>query len=614
MNPIKVDFTSGGSGKGKGSGQDAYLVPGKAGLKTVISIIGTVIGACITYYFLLPPLNPKSMLFYLFLGIIALIFAAFQVVLSGILRKPEYKSYVKKRVFIPGIIIVALLLIVGIGYLISSVVFRAGSYSQIIDVKEIAQFEENDVIQEVNFNNRADRDKVPVLDDAAAEALARRTLGVLGERGLESQFELTGKFTQINYNNNPYRVTTLSYGDIFKWFKNTNAGIPGYVMVNMVTREAEFKLLPEGKYIRYSTEEHFNHHLLRHLRFEHPTYIYGDPHFEVDEAGNPQWVCPVLDKTIGIFGGRDVKSVILVDPVTGACREYSLKEIQKDPDLQWIDSVYSSELLVEQYNYKGKYSGGFINSLLGQKGVRVVTEGYNYLAIDDDVYLYTGVTSVSEDQAIIGFLLVNMRTKDARFIKVNGAKETSAASSAEGKVQNYGYKATFPILLNIQGEPTYFMSLKDSSDTVKGYAMVNVKNYQIVATRIGYSSADIAECSKDYANQIKAERSNTGEDVTPPDDTPTDQPTEPVTPTEPTTAAPAGDETTVSGVISDIRTPVMAGESVYFIQLEASDLYYTISAKDAPNVVILNVGDSVTITYIPLEGAAILAATAVEPA
>ena len=603
MNPIKVDFTA-GRGSGKGNGADAHLVPAHSGLKLAISVIGTLIGAVITYYFLLPPLNPKSVYLYLFIGIVVLIFAAFQVVLSGLLRKPEYKAYVKNRVLVPGIIVAALLLIVGVGYLVSSVVFRADAYSKLMRAPEMT-FEDDSLLKEVDFNNKEDRAKVPVLDDAAAEALAKRTLGDLEERGLVSQFELTGRFTQINYNNMPYRVTTLAYGDIFKWFKNTKDGIPGFVMVNMVTQKAELHLLPEGEYIKYSTEEHFNHHLLRHLRFAHPTYIFGDPHFEVDETAKPWWVCPVLDKTIGIFGGTDVKSMILVDPVTGEMSEYSLDEVRNDPDLQWIDSVYSSDLLLEQYNYKGKYSGGFINSLIGQKDVRVVTEGYNYLALKDDVYMYTGVTSVSGDQAIIGFLLVNMRTKDASFIKMSGAKETSAASSAEGVVQDLGYNATFPILLKIKGEPTYFMSLKDSASLVKSYAMVNVKDYQVVVT-----GGTITDCSKAYEARLKQLRDGEGDDIFDPTEPVT--PTEPTEPTEPTTTAPAADAKTVKGTVADIRAAVMDGESIYFIQLDKSDVYYTISAKDAASVVILNKGDSVTITYLPAAGAAIMEATAVE--
>lgn len=589
MEPIKVDFTGGnGAGKGKGSGKDAYLSPSKAGLKTVISVIGTVIGAVVAYYFMLPPLNFKSTELYFFLGIVAVIYLAFQVVLSGVIMKPEYTKYVKKQAIVPGIIIGALAVVVGVGMLFSSVVFRASSYSKIISVSEDKTFSSD--IKQADFKS------VPVLDTAASAALATRTLGDLASINKESQFEVAQQFTQINYKNSPVRVGTLAYGDIFKWFKNTKEGMPGYIIVDMVTQKTEFVMLKEGSYIRYSTEEHFSKYLMRHVRFAYPTYIFDEPHFEIDEQGRPFWLCPVLDKTIGLFGGTDVKGVVIVDAITGECNEYSLETIKNDKSFQWIDGIYSNDLLVEQYNYYGKYAGGFINSIIGQEGVRVATEGSNFLALNDDVYMYTGVTSVSNDQAIIGFVLVNMRTKEANFYEISGAKEYSAMSSAEGQVQNYKWTATFPILLNISGQPTYFMSLKDDASLVKHYAMVNVQNYQVVAT-----GKTIAECTENYVNLLAQSNINIKVDI--------DKIKDDTDKNEPSTDKPAEKTTvTVKGTVSDIRTAVMGGESYYFIRLEKGRTYYKVSASENEAVVILNTGDSVSLTYQKGESGSVIAA------
>ncbi len=579
MEPIKVDFTGGsGAGKGKGSGKDAYLSPSKAGLKTVISIIGTVIGAAIAYYFMLPPLNFKSTELYLFIGVVALIYLALQVVLSGVIKKPEYTQYVKKQAIVPFVIIGVLAAVVAVGFLVSSVVFRASSYSKIIDVDENKTFS-SDIKQ-------ADFQSVPVLDNDASVALATRTLGDLASINKESQFEVAQRFTQINYKNSPVRVGTLAYGDVFKWLKNTKEGMPGYIIVDMVTQKTDFVMLKEGEYIRYSTEEHFSKYLMRHVRFAYPTYIFDEPHFEIDESGRPFWLCPVLDKTIGLFGGTDVKGVVIVDAITGECNEYSLDTIKNDKSFQWIDGIYSNNLLVEQYNYYGKYAGGFINSIIGQEGVRVATEGSNFLALNDDVYMYTGVTSVSNDQAIIGFVLVNMRTKEANFYTISGAKEYSAMDSAEGQVQNYKWTATFPILLNISGQPTYFMSLKDDANLVKCYAMVNVQNYQVVA--IGDK---ISECTENYVKLLAQRNINIKVDIDKiKDDTDNISNTDANNRTEDKTIS-------VKGVVEEIRTAVMGGESYYFIKLEGKKPYFKVAASQHEAVVILNVGDSAAFTY-----------------
>lgn len=571
MDPIKVDFT-GGSGSSKGSGKAAVVVPSSPGIKQLIAIVCAVVGGAIAYYFLLPPLNFKALEMYEFFGIIIAIYFAVLLLLSGAANNPEYVPYMKKKAIVPLAIVAVGVAVVAVGYLTSSVFFRADSYSKIISVDENKTFASD--IKEVDFS------AVPVLDNDAAAALAKRTLGDIASIGKISQFEIAGDFTQINYKNRPVRVTTLAYGDIFKWFKNTSSGFPGYIIVDMVTQKAEFVTLDEGSYMRYSPYEHFSKYLMRHLRFEYPTYMFGTPTFEIDESGKPYWICPVEDKTIGLFGGTDIKAAILVDAVTGEFYEYTVDQIKNDVSLQWVDGIYSSQLLVEQYNYYGKYADGFWNSVIGQTGVKGATEGSNYLALNDDVYMYTGVTSVSNDEAIIGFVLINMRTKEANFYKISGAKEYSAAKSAQGAVQNFKYTATFPILINISGQPTYFMSLKDDSNLVKMYAMVNVEQYQVVVT-----GSTISACTENYMNKLRENGINISVDIDNIKDN-TDEPSadQPV------------ETSVVKGKVEDIRTAVIGGDSYYYIKLEDGETYYSIRAGLQQSVVILNVGDSVEIT------------------
>lgn len=575
MDPIKVDFTGGQGGEnGKKKSKAVVLYPKNAAVKNIIAVILALVGGAVAYYFMLPAFNIKAMEMYEFFAVVIGIYVAALYVLSGAFKEPEYIGYVKKMSIVPAVIAVVAAVFIGIAFAASSVFFRADSYSKIITVDESKSFASD--IQEVDFS------AVPVLDDAAAATLAKRTLGDLASIGKVSQFEVATEFTQINYGNKPVKLTTLMYGDVFKWLKNTSTGLPGYIVVDMVTQKAELVMLEEGKYMRYSSHEYFNRNVARHLRFNYPTYLLGTATFEIDEAGNPYWVCPVLDKTIGIFGGTDVIGTILMDAVTGECKEYTIEEIKTDSSLQWLDGIYSPALLVEQYNYYGRYANGFWNSIIGQTGVKNATEGSNYLAINDDVYLYTGVTSAGSDEAIIGFVLVNMRTKEANFYEISGAKEYSAANSAQGAVQNYKYKATFPLLLNINGQPTYFMSLKDDASLVKMYAMVNVEQYQVVVT-----GTTIAECTENYIAKLKENGINIKVDIEDIEDIENDiQNGEDVT-----------DETeTVEGEITDIRTAVIGGDSYYYVRLKGSKVYYCVKAGDNETVVILNKGDKVKIT------------------
>ncbi|MBR2892411.1 MAG: hypothetical protein IKB94_01020, partial [Clostridia bacterium] len=212
MEPIKVDFTGGGDNT-KGSGKSAYLAPEKAGLKLIISIIGTVIGAVVAYYFMLPPLNFKSTDTYMYFGLVAAMFIGLLFITSGAFIRPEYTAYVKKRSIVSIAVIALLVAVVGVGMLTSTVVFRAKTYSDIIEVNEDTSFAKD--IEEADFSS------VPVLDNLAAGVLANRTLGDLASINAISQFEVSNQMTQINYKNEPVKVTTLAYGDVFKWLKNT---------------------------------------------------------------------------------------------------------------------------------------------------------------------------------------------------------------------------------------------------------------------------------------------------------------------------------------------------------------------------------------------------------
>ena len=212
--------------------------------------------------------------------------------------------------------------------------------------------------------------------------------------------------------------------------------------------------------------------------------------------------------------------------------------------------MYTANILDAQYNYYGKLSGGFINSILGQEGVKVTSSGYNYLALNDDVYMYTGVTSISSDQSIIGFVLLNQRTKETKYYPMSGALEEAAQASAQGAVQQYAYRATFPLLLNISGEPTYFMALKDSSEYVKMYAMVNVKQSTIVAT--GYN---LTECTENYAAELARNGVNVDIDVSEMGE-------------EKTEGAEAPATKAVSGTVAEIRSVVTGGETYFYIRLQ----------------------------------------------
>lgn len=576
MDPIKVDFSK----KDGGGKKDIVIPPEKAALKIILSILCMIIFAAVAFYVMLPAINFKSYDFYIYIGLVAASYIVFNGIFTNVMNKPEYIPYVKKRAIVPGIIIGILIVTVGIGYLVSSEFFRASSYSQIIDVRTDSNFSE-----EIEEQNAESFSAIPKLDEEAAAQLATRALGVLEEKGYVSQFTVYPEYTQINYKETPVRVAPLQYANIIKWFTNTKNGFPGYVVIDMANESTEF--IETAESIRYSPAEHFNKLLKRHLRFEYPTFMFADATFEIDDEGNPYWICARLDKTIGLFGGTDVIGAVVVkaDSATGESAYYTIDEIKNSAELQWLDRIYDSDLIVQQYNFYGKYQNGFWNSILGQRDVITTTANYNYIAKDDDVWMYTGVTSVTSDQSITGFVLVNQRTKEAIYYRVTGGTEYSAQQAAEGRVKDLGYDATFPLLLNIGGEPTYFLSLKDDSNIVQQYALINVAQYN--NNKMGATGTDLSKCLASYVSALK--ESGIKVDIDP------DAVVDPSV--NNSSDEPAKDVLTASGTIADIRTAVISGNSYYYIKLDSNAAYFSIAASKDETVVILNKGDSVTVTY-----------------
>ena len=528
---------------------------GFSGKNILINLIVTIVAGFIYFYVELPPINLHSAAFYSFFLFLSVVYCITAVITSGIYRQAEngktFWKLLKGSCIVPLIVIGAVFVIYVVGGLLSSVVIRSGAYAKLITV-ETGDFTQD--IEEISF------DQIPMLDRDSAEKLGDRKLGELAD--MVSQFEVADSYTQINYKGRPVRVTPLRYGDIFKWLNNRSAGLPAYLIIDMVTQEVDVVRLPEG--MHYTTAEHFSRNLYRHLRFQYPTYIFNEPTFEIDEEGTPYWVCPRIVKRIGLFGGTDIQGAVLVNAITGESQYYT--------DIPtWVDGVYSAEIIMDQYDYYGTYQGGFINSLFGQKNVTVTTEGYNYIAANDDVYVYTGVTSAGSDESNIGFILTNQRTKQTTFYSIAGAEEFSAMNSAEGVVQHLNYSATFPLLLNISNQPTYFMALKDYAGLVKMYAMVNVQQYQIVAT-----GASVEECQSNYYKLLRQNKLDTGE--------------APILP---------ADEDTVTGIVTALRSAVIDGTTMYYVTLDAGNTVYCISAGEVEKVILLNVGDRITITYEP---------------
>lgn len=533
--------------------------------------IATAVLSALYFYISLPVLNPKSPSFWGFIIFILVVYFVSMGLISNSIhiinllkgqptqdkvvfdfntKTPERKKLIKRIVLVVG---AALIVVFGAIFVTSAEVFNASKYQKMLTVTE-SNFNED--IAELPLS------QIPVVDRDTAERLGSRKIGEVVD--LVSQFNVSSYYTQINFQNTPVRVSPLEYADLIKWFTNKDEGIPYYVKIDMASQDTELVKLTEG--MKYAPCEYFSRDLMRHVRFTYPTQMVDSVSFEIDENGAPYWIVSCYDYTIGVLGGYDITSIITVNAVDGSMTYYDVENVP-----QWIDCVYKANVVLNQANYWGAYKNGYFNSLISQKNVVKTTEGYNYLAINDDIWVYTGITSVVADESNIGFLLVNLRTKEAKTYAINGAEEYSAMESAEGKIQEKGYSATFPILVNIADTPSYFISLKDSAGLVKSYSFVSVANYQIVGV-----ADTVADAENEYRRLLKESgklNENTSSDKA----------------------------DSVTGKIAAISSAVVEGNTCYYIKLENSNTVYIANVSLNDNLPFVKIGDELQITVDSLD-------------
>ncbi|MCL1799204.1 MAG: Tat pathway signal sequence [Eggerthellaceae bacterium] len=530
----------------------------------IIAAVALVLVVAGCYWWFHPPINIHSADTWYFVIIFILIpiffflmtrYQAYQKGTAKVTRNEGKAKAYRGLSYIP----VAIVLVGILGWIASMPIFpgNAERYAHVLQTDRL-DFAED--IKEVNYS------EVPIIDRNSAALLGNRAMGMIPE--YVSQFEISPLYSQINYKQNPVRVSPLGYADIFKWWANRQAGIPAYVLVNMTTQDTSIVKLDEG--IKYSQSEPLGRNIDRYVQLKYPFYMFDSKSFEIDDEGHPWWICPVKQFTIGLFGGLTISRVVLCDAATGECTDIPIEECP-----QWVDRVYPAELVIQQYNWSGAYMSGWLNSWLGQQGVVQTTPGtsgqlgYNYIAKDDDVWVYSGVTSATADNSIVGFVLVNQRTAQSHFYAVAGATEESAMYSAEGQVQHLRYRATFPILLNINNQPTYFMALKDDAGLVKMYAMLDIKRYQNVAVADTVSGTQKAYTQLLVTNGVLTEEEGTLQ---------------------------AG-SAEASGTIVHMATAVVEGNSHFYLRLAGDTNIYDFALPALLDIVAYGVGDHIEFTY-----------------
>lgn len=492
-------------------------------------------------YLFLIPLGGFWSSYFFFGGLILLLIIMFLIYNS---EKKEIKS--KKRMLHPEkkfVMSIAIFVLIPLFILIfNSPIFRANSYKNLLKAPK-----------ELEFNKEVepfDITKAPIVTETTAMQIADKSISQDGTLG--SRAKLDG-LTLQKVGDQLYWVAPLEHSGFFPWLNNKSQGTP-YIMVNANTKDV--KLVKS--HIKYQPGSFFGQDLGRKLFFTNMTYGYTDFTFEIDDNGKPYYTASMYKNKIG-FSGPAVVGTAVVNGETGEVKMYS---VEKTPS--WVDRIQPLKFVNNDINWNGKYIHGFSpfndnNKVQATKGTGIV---YN----EGKCYYYTGITSVGKDESTLGFYLVDTRTLKTKYFRMSGATETSAMKSAEGKVQNLGYTGSFPLLMNVENTPTYFVPLQDKNNLTKLYSMVSVEDYTIIAT-----GETVDECKDAYVKALFSKNKLNNS---------------------------KGEQKDITGVVKRIGSCVQQGNTFYVVQLNESSLLFTIPLEQSFKLPLTKEGDTVTIKFI----------------
>lgn len=484
---------------------------------------------------------------------VLIIFFGISGVLDMMFDREERTSKYAKNNFLIGIILIIFSIVAP--FVTSSPILHAKAYRNLLGSVKESKFSKD--VSPVSVKD------IRLVDEEMAMKLGDKKLGEIPAIGSVSKL---GKFHIQSVKGELYWVAPLVHRDIIKWITSLD-GTNGYVMVS-ASNPQDVRLVQEidKKPIKivYQPEAYFLQDLHRHM------YINGlanvgmtDFTLEISDEGRPYWVTSLYEHKIG-FSGSDAIGIATVDAQTGEVKKYSIKDTPK-----WIDRVQPQDFIINQINDWGLYIKGFLNSVISEEGVLVPTEGTSLVYGDDNKsYWYTGITSSGGDESTIGFMLVDTRTKEAKLYKQPGATEIAAMRSAEGKVQEKNYEATFPVMYNILGTPTYVSSLKDKAGLVKMVAFVSVEDFSILGLGETKDEAlrNYREALSSKGNSIKLENDTTLEDI--------------------------------EGTISRISPDVKSGNTYYYITIDSKpNIIFNATSKVSNEIPLTTVGDKVKISF-----------------
>ncbi|MBD5634071.1 MAG: hypothetical protein IAI49_06290, partial [Candidatus Eremiobacteraeota bacterium] len=324
----------------------------------------------------------------------------------------------------------------------------------------------------------ADIAHVRVVPQEAAIFAGNKVVGQLGA------YYRVGDFNVQVTNKKLVWVAPLEYQGFIQWLSRRTS--PGVIVVSAENPDEQPELRERAP-MRYVPSALLNENLYRHVYMRYGTEQILETTLQLDDAGNPQYLCTLGRPTIG-WTGTKVTGVAIVDPATGEMRRVDRSAFASLPS--WVSRVYPADLALAYNEWFGEFVHGIWNYLFIKRDVHVPArdEVFGLLAGSRFVW-FVDHTSPASDQSMTGFTYMDTVTGGITYYTSSGGEFNSRGSEdavASNPIVRQGKLIpTQPLLYNAFGQNTWVVPLVAETGKYQTVALVQAKNGHVV---VGSSS------------------------------------------------------------------------------------------------------------------------------
>lgn len=416
------------------------------------------------------------------------------------------------------------------------------------------------------------KDDQPIaLSAQAAKNMMKKAFSQVPDSSMYELGDLSAQYIK----GKSYYVAPVEFNGFVSWFMNRE--LPGYFIISATDINDTAHFVKND--MAYSETSWFSHSIARKIYMANPRYQQvGEPILEVDNHGKTYWVQTLLRVR---WAGQllfDNIHVAITSADSGQTKVYKTNELPK-----WVDVGVSPEaatLMNRTYGNPYAFNFRHKNQIKptengSESGVTPMFNVNGSLAYFDD---FTTVRSNADSDK--GYSLVDTRTGQLRFYtgKNVGIMDSEGAMKVAKQLHPQNkWHGSNPVIMNIDGTPTWVVSMMDNNERFREYAYIKGADQNVIG-----EGANASDALSSYRNVLAGS----------------------------VQSAAASDQKVkikkVSGKVSRVNTnATLNSKQVVVFKLTDDQTLYTLDPSQSQTALLMQVGDQVDLKVKSIKGAAV---------